>query len=743
MVNPESAVPYNSGFMARSRETGKLLSAVLAGLSVGAVLVLLARADSFRALEWKAYDVRMGWLIGPEPPPGKPPPPVRKDIELVIVTDDCIEALKSQGMGWPWDRRQFAKIIRACSVEDFSAAVLLFDFFTLCDPDPYHGEPAVIEALKGPTPVYLCVPFKKRDSDRSLPRADRRPDLELLLNRYAIDVESDGSVQVAEIPDRYVVLPVPGVAEAAAGVCDVETPEDTDGITRRYQVFSRFRGRYYPSFALAALMAREKTRTVRVHQGTVTVGKVSFPVEPNGTLVLRYYHQGRAFPWWMAQNVLEGFEGFEKTGKITKFDPSQVADKIVLVGTNAAALFDLKATPVSETMPGVEIHAIALANILNGQHLRPVRSGLVALAVVGISLLGALVTRLTGPLAGGLASAALFLGVGGGNVALFRAGWAADLLAPLAAVVLSYAVTSALNFLYEGRQRRRVKREFQRYLSPRVVEKILRSPGALSEEGERKTLSIFFLDFAGFTSMSEKLDPGDLVKLMSEYHNETAEEIFKTEGTLDKFIGDAIMAFWNDPLRQDDHAFRACFTAVAAQERMRDMARKMRDRGLPEMRARIGINSGVAIVGNMGAKGQVNYTLIGDEVNLASRLEGVNKEFGTDIIISEATYLLAKDRLAVRELALIKVKGKKQPVRIFELLAVGGPVDPARMESARAFEKALGQFRARKFQAAWEAFLTLAHRKDRAAEVYLGLCERYLHDAPPEDWDGSYQMETK
>jgi len=161
------------------------------------------------------------------------------------------------------------------------------------------------------------------------------------------------------------------------------------------------------------------------------------------------------------------------------------------------------------------------------------------------------------------------------------------------------------------------------------------------------------------------------------------------------------------------------------------------------MRARIGINSGVAIVGNMGAKGQVNYTLIGDEVNLASRLEGVNKEFGTDIIISEATYRLAKDRLSVRELALIKVKGKKQPVRIFELMAVGGPVDPARMNSARAFEKALELFRARKFQAAWEAFLTLAHQKDRAAEIYLALCERYIHDPPPPDWDGSYQMETK
>jgi adenylate cyclase len=337
----------------------------------------------------------------------------------------------------------------------------------------------------------------------------------------------------------------------------------------------------------------------------------------------------------------------------------------------------------------------------------------------------------------------LFLGYAAGNVALFKAGWIVDLVAPLAAVALAYAAASALNFLYEGRQRLRVKREFARYLSPKVVDKILKNPDGLHLEGERKPLTVFFMDFAGFTSMSETLDPAELVKLVSEYHNEAAEEIFRTEGTVDKYIGDAIMAFWNDPIEQPDHALRACLAAVAAQRRLKAFADQMKARGLPEMTARIGINTGIATVGNMGAQNQVNYTVMGDEVNLASRLEGVNKEFGTKIIASEATYLPAKDRLEARELALIKVKGKKQAVRIFELLGPRGEVPAERLAEVREFERALADFRARRFPAALEAFRSLAARGDGAAKAYIEPGERYLAAPPPEEWDGWYQMEHK
>jgi adenylate cyclase len=351
--------------------------------------------------------------------------------------------------------------------------------------------------------------------------------------------------------------------------------------------------------------------------------------------------------------------------------------------------------------------------------------------------------RFASAVGGAAAATGLLAAYAGVSVAVFSNHWIVELVVPVMAIVLSYAATSAVNFLYEGRQRRRIKRDFQSYVSPRVVEKILANPDALSLKGERKMLTMFFMDFAGFTSMSELLDPLELVALISEYHNEAAEEIFTTEGTIDKYMGDAIMAFWNDPIEQEDHPLRACTTAVNAQKRLRQMAIKMKERGLPEMRARIGINTGVATVGNMGAKHQVGYTVIGDEVNLASRLEGVNKEFGTEIIISEGTCTPAREKIEVRELALIKVKGKKVPVRIFELMGLKGEVPPERLERARRFEEAFAEFRARRFDGARERFRSLSQQGDKASAIYAEVCERYRTDPPPADWDGSYQMEHK
>jgi adenylate cyclase len=419
-----------------------------------------------------------------------------------------------------------------------------------------------------------------------------------------------------------------------------------------------------------------------------------------------------------------------------------VENRIVLIGTTAAALYDLKASPVGE-IPGLEMHATAIRNILDYEYMREVPAAVSLALIVALALGTAVITRVTSAEWGGGLSAALLLGYGALSVGIFRAHWIVPLVVPALAVGLAYAATSAVNFLNEGRQRLKVKRIFGQYVSKKVVDKILTHADAMHLEGERKPLTIFFMDFAGFTAMSEKLDPSELVKLISEYHNEAAEEIFRTEGTLDKFIGDAIMAYWNDPIGQPDHALRACLTAVGAQKKLLKMAELMKERGLPGMSARIGLNTGLATVGNMGSKEQVNYTLIGDEVNLASRLEGVNKEFGTKIIVSEATYAPAKEQVEVRELALIKVKGKLQPVRIYELLGLKGEVEPGRLELARKFEAALSDFRARKFHQAWEAFLSLEQKGDRASEVYVGLCEHYQTDPPPADWDGSYQMEHK
>ncbi|HXX94444.1 MAG TPA: adenylate/guanylate cyclase domain-containing protein, partial [Planctomycetota bacterium] len=555
-------------------------------------------------------------------------------------------------------------------------------------------------------------------------------------------VDNDGSVRIPEVYQE-VELPTQKLCGVIAGLCDVSSPRDPDGMIRRYRLFSTYEGRTYPTFVLASLMIREKTRRVLIRDRVLSVGTISMPLEKDGTFLLRYYPPSTSFQVKAAWNVIFGESELEDGGK-SSFDFDVFEGKTVFFGTSAVGLTDLRISPVSKSpMAGVEVHMTALANILRGDFLLEAPGWVSASLFIALALGVSFATRYSSALAGGISSGVIAAAIVASSVALFRARWVVDLVAPILAVLLSYAATSAVNFLYEGRQRLRIKRDFQRYLSPRVVEKILKNPDALSVKGERKTLTVFFLDFAGFTSMSEKLDPAQLLALIDEYHNEAAEEIFQTEGTLDKFIGDAIMAFWNDPIPQEDHALRACLSAIGAQKRLIAMAQKMKERGLPEMTARIGINTGVVTVGNMGAKNQVNYTLIGDEVNLASRLEGVNKEFGTSIIVSEASCQTAKDRLETRELALIKVKGRKQPVRIFELLGLKGEVPADRLARARRFEEGLADFRGRRFQKAWERFLELTQEKDRAADPYLALCERYLSEGAPPDWDGSYQMETK
>lgn len=705
---------------------GRLAGALAVGAGSALLAALLDVAGLLEPWELGTRDLRARFTL----PAGDPP--AREDIVLVMVTDETLALVEEHAkMSWPWDRELYALVVEAAARG--GAAAILFDLLLHeagADPE------ALAEALRRAPPAYLAASFLEKAPPRKL-----RPWEPEILSRGAIEVDSDGSVALEESFED-VRLPSPEFARAARGFCGISNPRDRDGVIRRYRLIYRYRGRDYPSMALAAILAREGTSRVRIRDRVLTAGRRSFPVEPDGTILLRYYRPGTSFPWRAAWNVINAMAPGEGA-PAAPFRPEELSGKVVVFGVSASGLTDLRVTPVSPVMPGPEIHAVALANLLGGVPLReaPGWASVLGLAVLAFGV--AVGTRLASAAAGGALAAGALFGAAAGATALYRAGWAVDLVAPLGAGIFSYAAASAVNFLLEGRQRRRIKREFQRYVAPQVVEKILAQPDALRLEGERKTLTIFFMDFAGFTALSEKIEPRELVRLVSAYHDEAAAEIFAAEGTIDKYIGDAIMAFWNDPIEQPDHAVRACRAAVGAQRRLRALAARMRERGLPAMRARIGINTGVATVGDMGARGQVNYTAIGDEVNLASRLEGANKEFGTEILVSEATWIGARGAVEGRELALLRVKGKSRPVRVFEIWAPDGEGAAGRREAARRFEAALSDFRARRFGEAAEVFARLAREGDAASEVYRALCERYRVEPPPPDWDGAYQMESK
>ncbi|MGZ7065419.1 MAG: adenylate/guanylate cyclase domain-containing protein, partial [Candidatus Aminicenantales bacterium] len=309
------------------------------------------------------------------------------------------------------------------------------------------------------------------------------------------------------------------------------------------------------------------------------------------------------------------------------------------------------------------------------------------------------------------------------------------------AVLAGFVTASLLNYGVEGRQRRFIKSVFRFYLSPDVIERVLDNPDLLRLGGERRDITAFFSDVAGFTSISEKLGPEDLVGLLNAFLTEMTDTILDSGGTLDKYEGDAIIAFWNAPLDQPDHALRAARAALTCQARLAELRGEFKRRSGHEIRMRIGLNSGPAVVGNMGSERRFDYTAIGDTMNLASRLEGVCKQYGIFTLVSEETEARIRESIVTREVDMIRVVGKAKPVRVFELIGEKGRVGADRLEEIRRFHQALEEYRERRWSQASALFEALA--ADPVAKTYAGRCRIFEASPPPDGWDGVADIKEK
>jgi adenylate cyclase len=296
----------------------------------------------------------------------------------------------------------------------------------------------------------------------------------------------------------------------------------------------------------------------------------------------------------------------------------------------------------------------------------------------------------------------------------------------------------------EERQKRLIRRAFQYYLHPMIVEQVSQHPDLLKLGGQARELTVLFSDIRGFSSIAETLSPERLVRLLNEYFTAMTEVVFKHNGLLDKYIGDGIMAVYGAPLPAEDHAFQACSTALDMVTALRTLQRRWRGEGLPHVDIGIGINTAVMVVGNMGSELRFDYTVMGDGVNLASRLEGANKEYGTTIIVSESTWAQVKDRLAMRQLDIIRVQGKAQSTRIFEVLGPQ-PLTPDRAAMVGLFEAGLRAYQARRWEDARQLFQQTAAitAEDMPSRLYIQRCQMFMTTPPPPDWDGVYTMPTK
>jgi len=452
-------------------------------------------------------------------------------------------------------------------------------------------------------------------------------------------------------------------------------------------------------------------------------------------LMVNYHGPARTYPYISFADAAE-----------KKFAPGTFKDKIVLVGASATGIADLRATPFGGIdFPGVEIHANLIDNVLNQKFLThgapQALTDIEFIFLFGIPL--GLWLAIVQPrwMAFGLALLIPFTAI---VYWAFLHGWWINFIMPsLFTLVPNVSLVALYRVLIEEQEKRKVRSAFQQYLSPEVIRRVLSDPGSVTP---RKTeITVLFSDVRGFTSISESLDAQDLARLLNNYLTEMTRVIFRYQGTLDKYIGDAVMAIWGAPFTEPKHGERCCRAALAMVARLAELQKNWVAEGLPAMEIGIGINTGMASIGSMGSALRFGYTAIGDNVNLASRLEGLNKVYGTTILISESTCVdIADPRMIIREIDFIRVAGKSLPVTIFEILS-----EQAANNDGKGLVEVFGRgreaYKARDWRAAKSAFEEVLQRwpKDGPARVFLDRCNEYLAEAPGVNWDGVYEMKHK
>lgn len=651
--------------------------------TIGVMLGLAAgTSDLAQRLDWALYDrFSRAAATALEPAP---------DIVIVAIDEPSFSEM---ALPWPWPRTLHAELTRALARGGARTIVfdLLFDV-----PAPGAGEDAAFARAMAETGTVVLVTDRAEVEDR----------------RY-------GVVQWID--------PVEPLAAAAAATGVIRIGLDPDGAIRRAPLTVDGR----PSLALQAARRAPGFRA---------------PGDADAPVLLRFRGPPRI--------GITTVSYYQALAPETSLPPGIFEGKTVFVGFSLAAPASVEATadhfktPVSARMAGVEIHATALDTLLRDAAIadpfgRPLH--VVALILVAGALSCTLLYRL--PLGIGAAvvgAAATAWGLAGFGL-LAWAGTRIPVVTPLAGLVAACAASAAYRYGLVARERLFIRRTFEHYVAPAIVRKMLDDPSQLTLVGEEFEVSVIFTDLEGFTTMAETLPPVELQRHLSAYFTEMVSILLGERATLDKLIGDSIMAYFGCPVRDPEHALQACRGALAMQRRMLEVNRAWRGLGLPLLRTRMGISTGRVVAGNMGTPTVFNYTVLGDTVNLASRLEGANKAYGSEILLAADTWALVKDQFEGRELDFIRVQGKTQPVAVYELAAEKGALTPERQALFARFADGLREYRNGRWGHAAAAFrdALAIDPADGPSQVFVGRCAHYEVHPPPGDWAGVHVMKSK
>ncbi len=689
-------------------------------------------------IELRTYDLRFQSRGAVAPAP---------EVVLAVVDEESLDALGR----WPWSRARVAELVDALSAD--GARVIAFDIGFL-EREASGPDGSLARAIaRSPADVVLGYFFHMGQSEES--QRDYRVD-PVALERALVELEPTAltvryrDADPDESPFDRAYAPegnLPELATAAEGAGFFTLQPDADGVLRRTPLVIQAGEEVFPSLALATawralgrppLVVEVAGRGDQNRVAGIRLGKLDVPTDSRGRLLLGFPGPAKTFPHVSIADILAG-----------EIPPGHLRDRVVLVGVTATGIFDLRATPFGPVYPGLEVQATAIDNLLTGRFVtRPGwASAADQIAIVALGVLTGLLLSRVGALLGLLGAGLL----AAGYVALARqlfvsAGAWLNVVYPLLALATTYTAITAHAYLTEQRARRKVASAFGQYVSPVVIEQMLADPDKLKLGGEERVLSVLFCDLVGFTGVAERNTPQQTIELLSEYYARMTERIYACEGMLKEYVGDELMAIFGAPVEQPDHAVRACRAALALKDARAELSREWAKHGRPPVRARTGVNTGLMLVGNVGSQYRFSYGVVGDAVNTGSRLEHLNRQYGTEILIGENSVALVGDAFRLREVDCVRAMGKGLPITIYELVAEAGEtLDPEREKAFGHHAAGLIAYRERRFDAALlelEAALALAPG-DGPSHTLAERCRTYRTAPPPADWDGVFEATEK
>jgi adenylate cyclase len=720
------------------KHLNKILYGALLGFSAALIVWLVSKYFANEILnqyEARTYDWRIKKKIQDV---------AEAAIDEIIIVDIDGRAVSLLGKFSQWPHTHHARIIE--NLNNNGARYIGLDI--LFDKQIYnvHQSDTFVETVKKAGNVYNALYFDKSDTLNWRYEMLEEPK-GFNSNAYYVEVEGENLPtfrREERFENEFIEL-----LNASKGNGHVNFSSDADGVVRSIHLFTKFNNHLYPSLAFKMFLDIKNIDLLRMRGGEymdLYSGEslvTSVPVDENGNMNITFYGSYKTYRYISYYDILENRVDEDNIGT----EDHYFYNKIFLVGTSLAGLFDLRNTPMLQAFPGVEIHANILKTLLDGNFVTRMTDGetFILMALIGV-FIGILMSYLS-PLYSiifVIIFSAVYVFIT--SAIFFDNNLWIEIVAPLLTIFVAFSTIYLYRYATEERNKRFIRSTFSHFVTKSVVDELLANPDKIKLGGEKKICTVMFSDVAGFTTISEKLTPEALVSLLNDYLTQMTNIIFKYDGMLDKYEGDAIMAVYGAPVSKGNDAYNACISALEMQSALARMRELWRKQGRDELHARIGLNTGPMVVGNMGSETRFDYTVMGDSVNLGARLEPACKQYGVNIMIGHETFQQAKEKIYARQLDLLRVKGKTEPVKVYELAGVveqGISKDKERLLAL--FENGFKKYLEQK----WEEALTLFNQalaidpKDGPSKIYVKRCTLFSQNPPASDWDGVFVMTTK